>query len=74
MSKRVNLKAIQFDGLAPGGDETLTDVVVATDTGEFTWSDALLTDTDVEVAKTKSHKPFTFSALPTTTLSIELKI
>ena len=62
MSKRVNLKAIQFDGLAPGGDETLTDVVVTTDTGEFTWSDALLTDTDVEVAKARSHKPFTFSA------------
>ena len=62
MSKRVNLKAIHFDGLAPGGDETLTDVVVTTDTGEFTWSDALLTDTDVEVAKARSHKPFTFSA------------
>lgn len=60
MSKRVNLKAIHFDGDAtqPGGLNipANTDLAVMPDQDVFTWSDS------TGIGSGTSHKPFTISA------------
>ena len=59
MSKRVNLKAIQFDGDAsnPGGVDTRlnSDLAIMSDQDVFTWSDSTSLTTG------QNHKPFTIS-------------
>lgn len=58
MSKRVNLKAIQFDGDAtqPGGVNTAnSDLAIMSDQDVFTWSDSTSLTTG------QNHKPFTMS-------------
>ena len=55
MSKRVNLKAIHFDGDA-GVNIANSDLVIMSDQDVFTWSDS------TSLATGENHKPFTMSS------------